>query len=119
MAGLNKYLIIGVALLVTHAAVFFMGYFKKGEVEAEKTTVAVIEKVEEVTETQSDLIDIGLDAADEELDIKVQNKLNEEEVNRRVKDYIASHSCLTPAGVRSISKALGYSGAEDNKEPSR
>ena len=111
----TKYIYILVALLATHTAIFFAGYFKKGEVEAEKTTVAITEKVKEVVKVQDDLIEIGLEHADEVIDIKVQNRLNEEEVQRRVKELINNITCVTPAGVRNINKALGYSGSENNK----
>jgi len=115
----TKYIYMIVALLATHTAIFYAGYFKKGEVEANKTTVAVIDKIKEVVKVQDDLVDIGLEHAGEEIDIKVQNKLNEAEVKRRVKEYIASNNCLTPAGVRSISKALGYSESESNGKLTR
>jgi len=111
----TKYIYILIALLATHTTVFFAGYFKKGEVEANKTTIAITEKVKKVAKVQNELIEIGLEYADEKIDIKVQNRLNEEEVQRRVKELTTNISCVTPAGVQSINKALGYSEGENNK----
>lgn len=114
--NIQKYIAIAVMFGLYSVSVFYAGYFKKGAVEAEKTTEVVLEAIEAEVVVQDDLIDIGLKHADVEVDIKVQNRLNEEEVKRRVKDYIASNSCLTPAGVRRIDKALGYPKGKNNKK---
>ena len=114
---IQKYLIQAGLFALSLVLAFFAGTQYNKANEAEKTTVAVIEKVEKVAETQGALIEIGLEHADKEIDIKVQNRMIEEEVNRRVKELTINVTCITPDGVRSISKALGYSGSEDNSKP--
>jgi len=112
---IQKYLIqIGLGVLALILAFFAGTQYNKAK-EAEKTTIALTEKVKKVAKVQDELIDIGLEHADEEIDIKVQNRLNEEEVQRRVKELTTNISCVTPAGVQSINKALGYSASENNK----
>lgn len=114
---LSKYLVPVIAGIVSLLLAFFAGMQYNAASEAEKVTEVVLEKIKEVVEVQDDLVDIGLDHADEEIDIRVQNRLIEEEVKRRVKEFTVSDSCLTPSGVLSISQALGYSEAENNEKP--
>ena len=113
----TKYIAIGLALLLSHSAIFFAGYFKKGEVEAKETTEAIIETTEKETKVQVDLIDIGLEHADKEVEIKV----TEEMIKIEAKKYAEEHfnntdSCYDPIGVQLINQALGYSESENNSE---
>ena len=112
----SKYIAIAIALLVSHSSVFIAGYYKKGETEAEKTTVAITEAVEKEAKTQDSLIEIGLEQADKEIDIKVITKVIEMEVIKNVEKYVLVDMCYSDDGVQSINKALGYSkGKGDEK----
>lgn len=115
--NIQKYIVIGLALLLSHTAIFYAGYFKKGEVEANKTTVAIAEAVEVEAETQADLIDIGLEQADKEIEIKVVTKVIEKEVIKNVKKFIIVDMCYSNDGVQRINQALGYSKSESNSKP--
>jgi len=112
----TKYIAIGLALLLSHSATFFAGYFKKGETEAEKTTVAITKAVEKEAETQSDLIDIGLDHADKEIEIKVVERIVEKEVVKYVERFNDTDICYDPDGVQLINQALGYAEGKNNAE---
>ena len=112
----TKYIAIGLALLLSHSAMFFAGYFKKGETEAEKTTVAITEAVEKEAETQLDLIDIGLTQADKEIEIKVVTKIIEKEVVKNVEKFIVVDMCYSSGGVQRINQALGYTKSESNSK---
>ncbi len=115
--NIQKYLIIGIALLLSHTAIFYAGYFKKGEVEAGKTTEAVIEATEKEVKVQVDLIDIGLEHADKD----IENKVTERMIKKEAKDYAEKHFknndiCYDTDGVQLINQALGYSKGENNAE---
>jgi len=112
----TKYIAIAIALLVSHSSIFFVGYFKKGEVEADRTTEAIAEAVKKEAIIQEDLIDIGLKQADEEVKIKVVTKIVEKEIIKNVKKYVLVDMCYSPDGVRSINQALGYSESKSNSK---
>lgn len=112
----TKYIAIGLALILSHSAIFFAGYFKKGETEASKTTEAVVEATEKEIKVQVDLIDIGLEHADKEIEIKVVEKIIEKEVKVYVDRFKDTDTCYDTDGVRLINQALGYSKGENNAE---
>lgn len=113
----TKYIVIALALALSHTSVFFAGYFKKGETEAEKTTVAITEAIGEEVKVQGDLIDIGLEQADKEVEIKVVTKVIEKEVIKNVKKFILVDMCYSSDGVQRINQALGYTKGESNTKP--
>ena len=114
----TKYIAIGLALLLSHSAIFFAGYFKKGETEANKTTEAIVEATEKEIKVQVDLIDIGLEHADKEIEIKVVEKIIEKEVKVYVERFKDNDSCYDADGVQLINQALGYSEAIADLAPS-
>lgn len=110
----TKYIAIAVMFALYSGGVFYAGYFKKGEVEANKTTVAISEAIEKEAETQKDLITIGLDQADKEVEIKVVTKIVTKEVIKNVKKFILVDMCYSPDGVYAINQALGYTKSKSN-----
>ena len=112
----TKYIVIALALLLSHTSIFFAGYYKRGETEAEKTTVAITEAIEAEIEVQDDLIEIGLDHADKEIAVKVEERLIKKEVKEHVKEINDTDICYANDGVQLINQALGYTKSENNTE---
>jgi len=102
-----KKLIIAGITLVAFVAVYYMGYNKRGEVEAIKTTKAYEKAIQEKSKEWQSKLELAVVSAREEAMSRAKGKV----VTQKVIEYVETKStnpvCYDNGGMQLIAESIG------------
>ena len=100
-------IIAAIGAVVALAAAFYAGYYKRGEVEAIKTTQAYEAAIQEQSKQWQAKLDKAVISAQEEAMSRAKTKV----ITKKVKVYVKTKSdnpvCYDAGGLQLISESLG------------
>jgi len=110
-----KYMLIAAAsILIVVAFTFYkMGYSKRGEVEATRTTQAIEEAVNAAAIEWEAKMSVAIDSAANQAEIKIETQIVTKEVIRYVQSNTDNRLCFNDDELQFIRQASGVTGTSN------